>query len=224
MIPTVSVVVPTFNAEAFIEETLTSIWNQTLPPKEVIVIDDGSTDRTVDRLVNDPLIQVFRQENRGPSVARNHGAKIATSTYLAFLDADDLWTPTHLEKRVAELERQPNARFSWGLTSEFSEPTRRSQPLRGPYLGSLVFRREFFAAQALNPELRFAEDIDWLIRVLENKTPHIKATTLSLLYRRHPGSLTAQSSQGTQALIQVLSAALKRRRGGDSRISNQALR
>lgn len=101
----VSVIVPTYNDEQYIAECLRSIINQTYPNIEIIVIDDGSADRTAS-VVNkfSDRVKYIYQENQGPSVARNTGLNIATGCYLAFVDADDLIDKTMIAKLVSEIE------------------------------------------------------------------------------------------------------------------------
>lgn len=122
--PLVSVVIPAYNAEQFIGEALDSVFAQTYRPIEIIVVDDGSIDKTTEivenyvqvvRIVQDersaPTIRTspaseaivfnyIRQLNSGPSKARNAGIKAANGEYIAFLDADDLWTADKLERQM----------------------------------------------------------------------------------------------------------------------------
>ena len=100
-----SVIIPAYNAAAYLEECLESVLNQTLKNHEIIVIDDGSTDNTPDILKKySDIITWIRQDNQGPSVARNKGLEISRGNYLCFLDADDLYKPTRLESLVGFLE------------------------------------------------------------------------------------------------------------------------
>jgi glycosyltransferase involved in cell wall biosynthesis len=99
----VSVIIPAFNASKFIRETLDSVIQQTHRDLEIIVVDDGSTDDTV-RIVTeiqkkDSRVTLYRQANQGASVARNLGIEKSKADYIAFLDADDLWHPTKIEKQ-----------------------------------------------------------------------------------------------------------------------------
>ncbi|MCS7063711.1 MAG: glycosyltransferase [Methylacidiphilales bacterium] len=97
--PLFSVIIPTYNRELFLKETLQSVFRQTFPDFEVIVVDDGSTDNTWTYLQNLKHKIIFlRQKNKGPGAARNLGALHASGKYLAFLDSDDLWFPYTLEK------------------------------------------------------------------------------------------------------------------------------
>jgi glycosyltransferase involved in cell wall biosynthesis len=103
MNPLVTVVIPAYKAEAFIAETIQSVIDQTYTNWELIIIDDGSPDNQkmiIEPFLKDPRIQYYFQENQGVSAARNHGLKIAKGAFIAFLDADDLFYPSNLEKKV----------------------------------------------------------------------------------------------------------------------------
>lgn len=110
----VSIVIPAYNAETTIRETLESVRAQSMQRWEAIVINDGSTDRTAS-IVSDfaettkQSVRQLRTENRGVSAARNLGIRAARGQYLAFLDADDVWLPTKLEQQIAKLEAFPKA-------------------------------------------------------------------------------------------------------------------
>ena len=100
--PTVSVIIPCYNGAAFLPETLQSVLDQTHPPLEVLVIDDGSTDRSVEIAASfGPPVRSISQKNQGESVARNRGLTEARGEWVAFLDADDLWQPSKLERQLA---------------------------------------------------------------------------------------------------------------------------
>ena len=98
-IPFFSVVIPLYNKQNYIEETLESVFNQTFENFEIIIVNDGSTDNSAKVLesIEDKRIRVINQENAGVSVARNNGIKEAKTEYICFLDADDLWQPEFLE-------------------------------------------------------------------------------------------------------------------------------
>ncbi|MBI2269192.1 MAG: glycosyltransferase family 2 protein [Bacteroidetes bacterium] len=104
----VSIVIPAYNAELFIKETIDSVLNQTYKNFECIVVDDGSKDSTsgiVKELTkSDKRIRLIKQANQGVSAARNAGATNSTGIYIAFLDADDIWVPEHLELLIQELQ------------------------------------------------------------------------------------------------------------------------
>jgi glycosyltransferase involved in cell wall biosynthesis len=106
-----SIVIPLYNKANYIENTLKSVLNQTFADYEIIVINDGSTDDSVTKVIgfNDSRIQIYNQKNQGASVARNLGIEKAKYEYIAFLDADDLWISNHLEILNALIQNFPNA-------------------------------------------------------------------------------------------------------------------
>ena len=109
--PKISVVIPLWNKEPHIKNTLESVINQTYNDIEILVIDDGSTDKGVDvvRTINDPRIKLIMQKNQGTSAARNRGISEAGSDLIAFLDSDDEWMPTFLETVMRLYNRYPHA-------------------------------------------------------------------------------------------------------------------
>jgi len=105
----VSVVIPTYNRGAIISQTIDNIFEQTYRNFELIIVDDGSTDDTLQRLERyGDRIRVAKQANSGPAVARNHGARIASGDIIAFQDSDDLWKPDKLERQVELLAANEN--------------------------------------------------------------------------------------------------------------------
>jgi len=108
--PAVSVVVPTYNAQSFIVETLRSVLDQTMGDLELIVVDDGSSDDTVALVgaIGDPRIRLVPQANAGRCVARNRGLDLARAPLVCFLDHDDVWHPQKLAAQLQVLEREPD--------------------------------------------------------------------------------------------------------------------
>lgn len=109
----ITVVIPLFNKRAEVQRSVQSALNQTLPPAEVIVIDDGSTDGSADVVagLESSLVRLIRKENEGVSAARNLGVQEAKSTHVAFLDADDIWSANHLETLSVLMQTVPSVRF-----------------------------------------------------------------------------------------------------------------
>jgi glycosyltransferase involved in cell wall biosynthesis len=109
MTPTISAIIPAYNHARFLAQAIESALAQTLPPVEVIVVDDGSTDETAEVLARYAgRIRVIHQANRGVAAARNAGAAAAVGDYLAFLDADDVWAPGKLAAQTARLLAEPD--------------------------------------------------------------------------------------------------------------------
>ncbi|MDF5716072.1 MAG: glycosyltransferase [Rhizonema sp. NSF051] len=116
---TISVIIPAYNAERTILETIASVQQQTFSNFEMIVINDGSSDRTLELLhsVADKRLKIFSYENGGVCVARNRGISHAIGEFVAFLDADDLWTSDKLELQLTALQQHPNAGVAYSWTS-----------------------------------------------------------------------------------------------------------
>lgn len=109
---TVSVIIPTFNRAATLGRALESVYAQTRPPHEVLVVDDGSTDDTAGRVARDwPRVRYHARPHAGVSAARNFGIRKATGTWIALLDSDDQWLPHKLDKQLACIRRDPGARL-----------------------------------------------------------------------------------------------------------------
>lgn len=108
--PRFSVIIPLYNKEAEIERTLRSVLAQTLQPIEIVIVDDGSTDRSCERVeaINSPLIKLHRQANAGSAVARNRAIELAQGEYIAMIDADDEWTPDYLSEIARLIDLYPD--------------------------------------------------------------------------------------------------------------------
>lgn len=176
MLPTTSVIIPAHNASRFITEAVDSALNQTVPPKEIIVINDGSTDDTAEMLapyVAQKRIILLTQAKAGAAAARNHGLLAATGEIVAFLDADDRWLPNKLAAQLP-LYADPavglvysDMRFFGNQNGLYRERLR-----RGYYSGSIVkelLRENFIPTSSvllrrslLSGSLQFRENPDQL--------------------------------------------------------------
>ena len=108
--PVISVVIPVYNKEKFIENTIYSVLNQTLSDFELIIVDDSSTDKSLSIIdsIKDKRIKTYSIKNSGVSKSRNYGVEKSTSNLIAFLDADDLWKNNHLEQLYKLYLENPN--------------------------------------------------------------------------------------------------------------------
>jgi glycosyltransferase involved in cell wall biosynthesis len=120
MHPRVSVVMPAYNSAAHIKEALASARRQTLPPYEIIVVDDGSSDETA-ALARAQGARVLTQKNAGPAAARNAGVRAAGGEWIAFLDADDMWTEQKLERQLRIVKTAPQVGLIFGDFTTFDE-------------------------------------------------------------------------------------------------------
>jgi glycosyltransferase involved in cell wall biosynthesis len=126
--PKVSIIIPAYNAMIYLPKTLESVLRQTFTDFEVLIVNDGSSDQIVQwaAQLTDPRVKLISQENQGASVARNTGLANAQGDYVAFLDADDLWAATKLEKQTHYLDSHPDVGlvYTWtALIDEQDQPT-----------------------------------------------------------------------------------------------------
>jgi glycosyltransferase involved in cell wall biosynthesis len=147
--PLVSVVIPAFNAERWLPETLASALAQTYPSLEIILVDDGSEDRTAEiaRAVaaRDPRLTVLRQENRGVAAARNLGIAHAKGRFVAPLDHDDLWHPARIEKLVAAALAAPAPPgFAYSFFRQVDADSNLGPPARDYRCDGPAFHRNFY--------------------------------------------------------------------------------
>jgi glycosyltransferase involved in cell wall biosynthesis len=122
--PLISIIIPTYNVEKYIKETLNSVINQSYNNFEVLVIDDSSTDSTAEEIKriakSDGRISYYKIEHAGrPSVPRNYGISKSSGEYVAFLDADDIWTRDKLKDQIRFLQKYPNLIFVYSMSVTF---------------------------------------------------------------------------------------------------------
>jgi glycosyltransferase involved in cell wall biosynthesis len=131
----VSVVIPTFNGETYVAETLTSVLDQTHRDLEVLVVDDGSTDRTLQRVreVADERVRIAAFANGGVAAARNRGLAMAEGEFVAFVDQDDLWRPAKLSRQLALIGSDPHI-VAVGAAMQAISGT--GKPIQGAMLGT----------------------------------------------------------------------------------------
>ena len=220
-----SIVIPTYNRLGLLKAALDSVWQQTMLPAEVIVVDDGSSDGTFDWLSAEPRVRALRQPNQGPGVARNLGAAHANAEYLVFLDSDDLLYPSALQVYAEALDRHPRARIVLASCEHFSGSL---PPISPPQVdittrffdscldaavrahrhvvgGSFAVHRDvFLMIRGFDPELRCAEDQDWGLRVGDQVPCVCVETPPQVGYRLHQSSATRDLRQihaGTAAVV-----------------------
>jgi glycosyltransferase involved in cell wall biosynthesis len=213
VMPTISVIIPAYNAEQTILETIQSIQQQTFKDFELIVINDGSTDRTLEILnqINEPRIKVFSYNNGGLPTARNRGISNASSEFISFIDADDLWTAEKLESQLMALQQNPNAgvAYSWTLNmrdegqsvsfaqgaSSTLEGNVYQDLLLGNFIGSgsniLIRRSVIEMIGEFEPTMRSFEDWDFYLRAAA-KCEFVVVAKPQILYRQTSQSMSSK--------------------------------
>jgi alpha-1,6-rhamnosyltransferase len=213
----VTVVMPAYNAEAFIRPALDSLLAQDWPELEVIVVDDGSTDATAEIVESYEGVQCIRQENAGPAAARNAGARAAGGSFVANFDSDDLLPPTRLTAQASYLIEHPDVGCVFGRQEWIDPPPWLTRDpvygeLDGIPLTSAMFRRHVLLdLGGYDETFVHGEDTDLLIRMREaGITYHVIPEVV--VYRRfHESSLTGGRAQHTP-LLRSLRAKLERER------------
>lgn len=188
-----SVVIPVYNNRETIVRTIESALAQTLPPLEIIVVDDGSTDdsaTSAQNIFGDKIRVICFPENRGPSAARNAGIEAVQGTHIAFLDADDYWLPEKLERMATVLETHPEALLTFHDRTLFPEISGNSNAVRYPLWRFLtrnpvatpcaVVRR---TALRFDERLRWMEDHDYFLRHAEAGLVYFLPEKLTVLGR-----------------------------------------
>ena len=219
----VSVVIPSYNAAATVCDTVDSILAQTLPPSQVIVIDDGSSDDTAARLAAyGDRVLYRRQANAGPSAARNHGVRLCEQPLVAFLDSDDVWHPRKLELQMWHVEREPEigllatASFDWPAAAFPEAPADAGGAALTPVTweqlvikatiltSSVVVRRDVLGRVGeFDRSLCGPEDRDMFLRIAE--VTRLAKLNLPLVgYRDAPGSLTKDAQTCERGMRQIL--------------------
>jgi len=119
----ISIIIPAYNAEKTIQETIKSVLNQTFSDFELIIINDGSQDSTLEIVstFQDPRLKVYSYSNAGLSATRNRGIFLAKGEYISFIDADDLWTVDKLESQFKALQENPKAAVAYSWTAHIDE-------------------------------------------------------------------------------------------------------
>lgn len=121
--PLISVIIPVYNGEKTIQETIESVLNQTFQDWELLIINDGSQDATLEIVegIQDSRIKVFSYTNAGQATSRNRGFSYSVGEFVAFLDADDLWTPDKLDAQLQALQANPQAAVAYSWTDSIDE-------------------------------------------------------------------------------------------------------
>ena len=219
----VSVVLPVYNRETYVGAAIESVLGQTLPPDELIVVDDGSTDASVAVVESfaRPCIHVIRQENAGIGAARNRGIAAATGDLIAFIDSDDLWERDKLELQVGALRERDDVQLVFGHMVEFLSPDR-AETLRGslqvgtepvPGLMAITLLARRTAVEQIGPfdeQLRVGEFVEWMARAHDVGLTNLMLPQLVARRRIHGGNTVLTRSNADY--LRAIKSTLDRRR------------
>ena len=225
--PTISVIIPAYNVERTILQTISSIQKQTFKDLEIIVINDGSSDRTLELLstVTDARLKVYSYPNGGLPTARNRGISRARGEYISFIDADDLWTVDKLEKQLAALQANPNAGVAYSWFTAMIEPKDvgdvsfvlgkkaffqgnvYDRLLIDNFVGNgsnlLVKSSAIESVGNFDPTLKACEDWDYYLR-LARQTDFAVVPEYQIFYRKTAGTMSSHGSTMEREGLKVI--------------------
>lgn len=225
--PLISCIVPVFNGERYLQETLDSVLEQTYAAIELIVADDGSSDGTRAIVASyGQRVHYVRQQNAGHAAARNLGLGVARGAFVAFLDADDLWHPEKLERQMGRFRALPKLDVSVTFVQNFRSPELAAdggydddpalaRGVPGYRSVTLLARRAVFHTVGnFDPDLKHGNDTDWFLRAADSGA-EIELMPDVLVYRRLHDSNRSRLLAGASRLeyVRIVKASLDRRRG-----------
>lgn len=218
----ISAIVPVCDGELYIEEAIDSILEQSRPPDQVIVVDDGSTDATAERVERyGEAVELLRREHAGVGAALNSALDAAHGELLSFLDADDLWTPRKLEVQL-EAIADPAVDIVFGRVEQFISPDLNADEcarLRRPpgdqpgkLKGAmLVGRAAFDRVGPFTTRWKLADFIDWYARAQELRLTERMLDQVVLRRRLHRSNVGRSESASRKEYAVAMAAALRRR-------------
>lgn len=228
--PTISVIIPVYNGERYLNEAIESVLAQHYQPLEIIVVDDGSTDGSVavaQRFY--PAVQFIQQPNLGASVARNRGVAVARGAFLAFLDADDLWVGKHkLQHQMGALATDPDLAMVFGQVEQFYSPElveTATLPalgdrhlLAGLHVGTMLIRRTAFEQIGpFAPQWQVAHFIEWYLRCQSIGLKSFVLPEVVMKRRIHTSNLGIRAhDRARQEYLRLAKAQLDRRSGREN--------
>lgn len=221
----VSVIMPAYNVEPYIEAAITSVLTQTVRDFELIVVDDGATDGTHAAAVraagSDPRVTIVRQQNTGLAAARNTALRRSSAPFIALLDSDDVWMPTYLERQLSTLEADPSVDIvtgnAWTLGGLYDGlparpfPDPRPQPdlttiLADEYsifIMSVFRRRVYDRLGGFDESLATNEDFDFWLRAALAGFRFARNPEPLGYYRRREDSLSASDVRMLRGVLRV---------------------
>jgi glycosyltransferase involved in cell wall biosynthesis len=225
---TVDVIIPAFNSAKYLPFALESVFSQTFDDWQILIVDDGSTDNTADVVAPflgrfGSKIRFIKQNNRGPSAARNTAIQASTAEFLALLDADDVWLPCRLSESLKALAERPQAGLAYGLVTHIDPEGRIGETFEGnrknaqgriaPYIymrkvelpaPTITFRRRCIEEVGIFDEaMRATEDRDLWLRIAFRYEVAFVPKVLAY-YRASPNSASADSQRMLKAQLQFI--------------------
>lgn len=213
MLPSVCVVIPVYNGESFIAEAVESALIQQGAELDVVVVDDGSADNSAEIARAFEQVRVLVRSNGGIGAARNTAIATASSDFLAFLDADDVWPPDRIGLMLAEFANDASLEAVFGHAVQFGEERTETPPQAGQLASTMLIRRSSFNnVGPFDETTRVGEFIDWWARAQERGLRWSQIPDVVLRRRIHTSNTGILQAGNRVDYTRVLRAALERRR------------
>ncbi len=225
--PTISVIIPLYNTEKYIEEAIQSLLNQTYNIDQIIVIDDGSTDNSAQIVKKYPQIELYQQENQGLKKTLNTGLSKASGDFIGFLDADDRWKLDKLEIQLNHLQKNllvdivfgRSTRFKMIVNEKGEEQEELLDYIKGVYLSGGLYRKSVFEVVGNFTTLEKMHNfIEWFGRVKESKIAILEIEDVICERRIHGDNMGIKDKdKQREEYLATLKASLDRRRAEENK-------
>jgi glycosyltransferase involved in cell wall biosynthesis len=222
--PLITVIIAVYNSARYLAEAINSVLRQTYKPLELVLVDDGSEDGSADVARSfAPSLQYVYQPHEGMGSARNRGVALAQGVLLAFLDADDLFPSDRLERQMAAFLREPTLEAVFGHVREFLSPDldevsakrlrRHAERIPGRLPGAMLIKKDaFHRVGPFNTTLKVGIGMDWSARASEQRLKSLMLQEIVMERRLHNENNGLRQREWHAQYVQVLKAALDRRR------------
>ncbi|HEY5708917.1 MAG TPA: glycosyltransferase family 2 protein [Solirubrobacterales bacterium] len=222
--PTVTAAIPVHNGEAYLAEAIESVLAQERPCDQVVVVDNGSTDRSAEIARSyAPRVEVIYEPRRGVSAARNAAMRALRGDFVAFLDADDLWRPEKTALQLSAFAAEPELSLVFGHVQQFASPGLGEElvarlripeaPQPGFYMGAMLARRA--ACEAIGPwpeEVKVADGLTFLLRARELGLAQAMLPEIVTMRRVHGDNHSISGKGERVEFARLLKRSLDRRR------------
>ncbi len=217
--PLVSIILPVYNGENFLAEALGSVLKQSYEPVEIIVVDDGSTDKSAVIAQSFEALRYFRQSNQGVAIARNYGLALSKGEIIAFIDADDVWLPNKLDTQVSLLIDRPEIDGTLTMINNFAssgETKHQNEiPLHKEQLAIMtlvVWKTVFDQVGNFSPTFNVGSDFDWLVRARDQGFSLEILPDILTNRRVHEGNLSHQTKNRQKSMLSIFRASINRKK------------
>ncbi len=230
----ISAIIPVYNGERYLGQTIESVLAQSFPVHEILVVDDGSTDRSLAIASQFPQVTPIQNSHQGAPASRNLGLARASGNWIAFLDADDLWMPTKIERQVQAILDQPSTDLIFThlqcFVSPDLEPEAKTRlycppsPVVGHNATTMMARHSVFQTVGnFNECLTAGEFVEWLIRAQDASLKSLTLPDVLAKRRLHKTNVGLTNREDRNQYLHAIKASLDRRRAGDRMSSSNTL-